>query len=82
MAKFKEVMKQWARMCDSHSDCYSCPMRKEEDLPYTLCSEGGIRSVEAPERAEEVIMNWAADHPEPVYPTWGEYQEYNRFRPC
>lgn len=22
---------------------------------------------------EEALLSWAAEHPEPVYPTWGEY---------
>jgi len=24
-------------------------------------------------KVEEAVMAWAAEHPEPVYPTWGEW---------
>lgn len=72
MAEFQEVMRQWARMCGANNYCSACRMQKE-NLPYTLCSEGGIRSVENLADAELVIMAWAAEHPEPVYPTWAEY---------
>jgi len=72
MAEFQEVMRQWARMCEANSYCDNCPMQKEY-LPYMLCSEGGIKSVENADDAERIIMSWAAEHPEPVYPTWEEW---------
>ena len=72
MAEFTEVMRQWARMCGANNYCSACRMQKE-NLPYTLCSEGGIRSVENLADAELAIMAWAAEHPEPVYPTWGDW---------
>ena len=72
MAEFQEVMRQWRRMCGANNYCSACRMQKE-NLPYTLCSEGGIRSVENLADAELAIMAWAAEHPEPVYETWFEY---------
>ena len=72
MAEFQEVMRQWKRMCGANSYCNTCRMQKE-NLPYTLCSEGGIRSVENIADAELTIMAWAKEHPEPKYPTWYEY---------
>ena len=72
MAEFQEVMRQWARMCGANNYCSACRMQKE-NLPYTLCSEGGIRSVENLADAELAIMAWAAEHPEPVYPTFREW---------
>ena len=28
---------------------------------------------QANKQLEEIVMQWAAEHPEPVYPTWYEY---------
>lgn len=70
--EFVEVMRQWARMCGANNYCSTCRMQKE-NLPYTLCSEGGIRSVENIADAEFTIMSWAAENPEPVYPTFREW---------
>lgn len=28
---------------------------------------------ERPREFEQRVMQWAAEHPEPVYPTWGEW---------
>ena len=72
MAEFCEVMRQWRRMCGANNSCGACRIVKE-NLPYTLCSEGGIRSVENIADVELTIMSWAAEHPEPVYPSWLEY---------
>lgn len=72
MAEFQEVMRQWARMCGAHNNCSACRMQKE-NLPYTLCSEGGIRSVENIADVELAIMAWAAEHPEPEYPSWIDF---------
>lgn len=62
MAEFVDVMKQFNRM-------------------YKACQQGASVPVEAsyanavkkPDLFEEVVMSWAAEHPEPVYPTWREY---------
>lgn len=69
MAEFQEVIQQKNRMCQSIA-CRECGI-------YRLCSEdlsvcqGLIYN--NPKKAEEVIMSWAAEHPEPVYPNWVEW---------
>ena len=69
MAEFQDVMRQKKRMCNS-IPCSKCDI-------YRLCGEdifncyGFISN--NPKKAEEVIMSWAAEHPEPVYPTWVEW---------
>jgi hypothetical protein len=79
VAEFQEVMKQWARMCNSVpgkseyiSICsdkesgYICPMKD-----CGLCNKP-LSSQTDDDRiiGERIIMSWAAEHPEPVYPTW------------
>ena len=69
MAEFQEVMKQWVRRCDM------CP---DYDQP---CKMNGLicnKIIKFPSDTnwqiiEDEIMQWAAEHPEPVYPTWEEY---------
>lgn len=70
MADFVQTMKDWRRMCE-HCDrnekiwcvvngsvCAGfCKMKDEIDL----------------EAVEAKVTAWAAEHPEPVYPTWREY---------
>ena len=73
MAEFQEVMRQWQRMCKSMQEKnMSC----KEDCLLGLnptCGELEYASLEEINNAETVIMKWAAEHPEPVYPTWEEW---------
>ena len=73
MAEFQEVMRQWRRMCDTYttddaiSCCKGCPM-----------AERGCGSIYEtgnadPDVIERKTMTWAAENPEPVYPTWAEW---------
>lgn len=81
MSEFVEVMRQARRMCEEHfaknaeDDCSeSCPL-------YTGWCPGldDGRAIcftpkeETMKRVEAIVMDWAEAHPEPVYPTWGEY---------
>ncbi len=74
MAEFREVMKHWHRMCETMDKihgvncCDNCDLRKfncvaiwemNEDTNYDIISN--------------VVLKWAAEHPEPVYPTWREW---------
>ena len=72
MAKFIEVMEQAKRMCESFSDghCSECPVGNANVLEcgITVTSEMDCEEV------ERRVMQWAAEHPEPVYPTWREWQ--------
>jgi hypothetical protein len=69
-------MKDWRRMCkafttDDDSCCCGCPV---VDLHEYGC--GAIFEMEDGtdwERYEGQIREWAAEHPEPVYPTWEKY---------
>lgn len=72
MAQFSEVMRQAKRMCEAFSDghCSECPIGDANVLEcgITVMSEMDCEDV------ERRVMQWAAEHPEPVYPTWEEWQ--------
>ena len=67
MAEFQKVMEQWRRFCKSHDNCGEC-----EFDGRGICGEAHMSDVPYSDM-ELRIMAWAAEHPEPVYPTWGEY---------
>ena len=67
MAEFQNVMKQWRRFCKSHSNCGEC-----EFDGRGICGDAHLSDVPYSDM-ELRIMAWAAEHPEPVYPTWAEY---------
>ena len=69
MAEFREVMAQFARLCDYYSQngCHGCPV--DEEGFNCACKKQGCSKSSA-EDLEAIIMSWAAEHPEPVYPTW------------
>ncbi len=58
MAEFKEVMKQFNRMCDEHKWCNTCQISTNRKL-YT-CFRW---LTENPTKGEEIIMEWAKEHP-------------------
>lgn len=73
MAEFQEVMRQWGRYCkgytESHNDdCDGCPFEINGS-----CNSYAKDNAQYAEQIEKHIMSWAAEHPEPVYPTWAEY---------
>ena len=75
MAEFQEVMRQWKRMCDAYttddaaSCCKGCPMSGRG------CGSIYESGNADPDVIERETMSWAAEHPEPVYPTWKEWLE-------
>lgn len=71
MAEFREVMAQFARLCDYYSQngCHGCPV--DEEGFNCACEKQGCSKSSA-EDLEAIIMSWAAEHPV-VYPTWYEY---------
>ena len=81
MAKFSEVMRQWRRMCDAMETtagegygCDICPVNNATDTMGC----GAIFDMPPETNWEgmaEKIMRWAADHQEPVYPSWFEWLE-------
>ena len=72
MAEFIETMEQAKRMCKTFSDghCSECPIGNADVLEcgITVTSEMDCEEV------ERRVMQWAKKHPEPVYPTWDEWQ--------
>lgn len=64
MAEFQEVMRQAARLCDyMDNNCTLCPLTTE-----AFCQSCANEMENFP-GVEKAIMAWAAEHPEPVYPT-------------
>ena len=62
MAEFKEVMRQYDRMCRAmESACVGCVLHLEK-----MDGCRGFMMYE-PARAEELIMEWAKNHPEKTY---------------
>lgn len=68
MAEFQDVMKQFDRMCWYYQRKRECPM----GCPMNGVNISQCRKVafEEPIVTEKTVMAWAAEHPEPVYPTW------------
>lgn len=64
MAEFVEVIGHVRRICDTYDVCGGCPL-----------NEGGCLakftgdSIDT-EQIEKIVMDWAKEHPEPVYPSW------------
>lgn len=74
MADFVQTMKDWKRMCsameklrpnDPCAGCrlegYGCPAIYENNSHVDF------------HNVEKQVSAWAAEHPEPVYPSWYEY---------
>ena len=70
MFEFTEVMRQARRMCETFCDvnCSKCPIcnAKALDCGITVTSKMDCKEV------ERRVMQWAKEHPEPVYPSWKE----------
>lgn len=70
MAEFVTVMSEFMRLCESFKHCEDCPVNQ---AGFSCdCDHQGYSKTGA-EELEHIIMTWAAEHPEPVYPTWGEW---------
>ena len=79
MADFVQVMKDWRRMCETiqsenqqkSSDgwCIGCPIQGncviDSEIKYTCDNVLAMIG--------ERIQSWAAENPEPQYPTWTEW---------
>ena len=70
MAEFVDVLRQFDRMCKANAGCFNCPLH-EPDGVSDRCSINAF--VNDSERIECEVMSWAAEHPEPVYPTWAAW---------
>ena len=71
MAEWMEVTNQFNRMCLYYQRKHDCPM----GCPMNGVSISQCRKVafDRPKETEEIVTQWAAEHPEPVYPTWGTW---------
>jgi hypothetical protein len=68
---FQEVMRQYKRMCCGKA-CSDCDFYKfKMSLNHQMACLRFLK--EYPVEAEALVMNWATEHLEPVYPTWREY---------
>lgn len=68
MAEFETVMHEMKRMCDAFNnkdECWKCPLSSN-----SVCGTPSNMDYEAIRKGEAAIMAWAAEHPEPTYPTW------------
>lgn len=73
MAEFQEVMRQINRMCWHYQRKRECPM----GCPMNGVNISQCRKIafEEPKETEKIVMSWAAEHPDAVYPTWLEWLE-------
>ena len=74
MAEFVEVMKQYKRMCDweltrTKTQCADCIISSTNNGMNMSCVTFLYQN---PVGAEKNIMEWAAAHSEPKYPSWNE----------
>jgi hypothetical protein len=69
MAEFKDVHRNMVRMCDAmraeDNGCAPCPLDG-------ICAKFITLSEDAIATIERVVTQWAAEHPDPVYPSWEE----------
>ncbi len=84
MAEFTETMRQAKRLCAAHYGMCStnnCPLDSGEACRLNIDPDG-----EDYNELERIIMDWAAEHPEPVYPNWEEGWRQlfpdSKFAPC
>ena len=73
MAEFQEVMRQWGRYCKGYTenhndDCAGCPFEIDGS-----CNSYAKDNAQYAEQIEKNVMSWAAEHPEPQYPTLAEW---------
>lgn len=68
MADFTEVMMQAHRMCAMLKRCEECP---GWDVKESFCRISCVALSDF-YVLEQNVLTWAAEHPEPVYPSWTE----------
>lgn len=70
MSEFTEVMRQAERLCAANGGmcgANNCLLDNGEACRLNIDLDG-----EDYNELERIIMDWAAEHPEPVYPSWAE----------
>ena len=74
MSDFVQTMKDWRRMCRAYSTddddcCKGCPVLDYDNGCCEIYEMGATDW----KKYENAIVKWAAEHPEPKYPTWVEW---------
>lgn len=70
VSEFVKTMRDWRRMCEAY-ECPHCPLMLSRvcgRTPADMTDEDICKG-------EAAIMEWAAEHTEPVYPMWVEWLE-------
>lgn len=75
MAEFKDVAKELERMCNTYHAARKCNTDKCPIYCEDLCYAPAMVHVHGDDacKLEKVVMSWAAEHPEPKYPTFAEW---------
>ncbi len=73
MAEFQDIMKQAKRMCVTVNDCDQCELMTDAGCRFAIFADDAKYSHEI----EQIVMDWAAKHPEPRCPSWNEWQGAN-----
>ena len=68
MSELKKIASTLNRICKSVRDCIECPLESYDDI----CGIAVLSSEDC-EKIERAVDDWASKHPEPTYPTWGEW---------
>lgn len=74
MAEFSELVRIKKRICIKYksSGCIGCPLEHSRGDLCGIISISGYSDNKFLE-LEEALLSWAAEHPEPVYPTFREW---------
>lgn len=65
MADFKEVMRQYKRMCHTYPQCEGCPLREQEGYDWNCGPSDLPDDIEEMDIWETTVIEWARTHPEP-----------------
>lgn len=73
---FQKVMREMKRMVteccnENDSNCDRCPLDSCGICSRVWCEQ----TPEDFEEYERIVMRWTNEHPEPKYPTWGQWLE-------
>lgn len=71
MAEFVKTMEEARRLCATQENCEKCPIWYAR---LEVCRIGAAFNDDkiVDTITEGIILSWAKEHPEPVYPTWKE----------
>ena len=74
MTDFVQTMMDWRRMCKTYTveghECEGCPLVDIAEYACGAIFEAEFADVVDWAELERRLDKWAAEHPEPVYPTW------------